>query len=124
MDSNPWAYIGIIILIATAGIILLSFLITLLMSGTSKRVVNKNVELFLQEIESKLPGKNCGECGCSNCRAYAEAVLNRDLACDKCPYGEEGLQEALEACADRFWKIAEDRAPVEKKRFWKKRNDS
>lgn len=123
MGTNPWTYIGITVLVAAACIIALSALISLTMSIFSKRTVNKTVDSFLWEIESKLPGRNCGECGCESCRVFAETVLNRDLAFDKCPYGAESLPEELEACADRFWKIAEDRAPVEKRRFWQRKDD-
>ena len=27
------------------------------------------------ELEQLLPGKNCGKCGCANCRAYAEQLV-------------------------------------------------
>ena len=70
-----------------------------------------------------LPGRNCGQCGCENCRNYAEALLNRDLDFDKCPYAAETSPEGLEACVERFWKIANDRAPVEKRRLWQRKDD-
>lgn len=123
MGSNPWTYIGIAVLAAAVCIIGLSAIITLIMSLFSNRTVNKTVEDHLRQIEKLLPGRNCGECGCENCRMYAEAALNRDLAFDKCPYGNEGLPEALEACVERFWKIANDRAPVDKRQFWQRKDD-
>lgn len=120
---NPWTFIGIAILIAFVAITGLAALISLTMSLVSRRTVNANVQAFLDEIEGKLPGKNCGECGCRDCALYAEAVLNRDLSCDKCPYLESVTPDDLEACADRFWKIAEDREPIKKRRFWQRRDD-
>lgn len=122
MGTNPWAYIGVAILVAFVAITGLAALISLAMSLVSRRTVNANVQTFLREIEGKLPGKNCGECGCCDCAQYAEAVLNRDLACDKCPYLGEVTPKDLETCADRFWKIA-DREPIKKRRFWNRRDD-
>ena len=120
---NPWTFILIAVVGGFVGITLLAALISLTMSAVSGRKVNKTVDNFLDELEGMLPGKNCGDCGCKNCRFYAEVLLNRDLAFDKCPHCAEDTPLALEACVDRFWKIADDRAPVEKRRFWQRRDD-
>ena len=120
MGNNPWTYIGVIVVIATVAILGLGALVTVLMSVMSKRTVEGTVKAFLKEIEGMLPGKNCGQCGCESCAQYAHAVLNRDLACDKCPYVEEGKPQTLEACADRFWEIAEYTEPPSKKWPWQK----
>ncbi|MBQ6840301.1 MAG: hypothetical protein IJO45_06380 [Oscillospiraceae bacterium] len=123
MGTNPWTFIAIAVFGGAAGIIALSALISLTMSFFSGRTVNKTVDHFLLKLEGKLPGRNCGECGCENCRVYAEALLNRDMDFDKCPYGNQSLPEELEGIVDDFWKIANDRAPVEKRRFWQRKDD-
>ena len=123
MGSNPWTYIGLAVLIGGASIIALSALISFTMALFSRQTVNKTVENYLQELEDMLPGRNCGECGCESCRIYAEALLNRDLDFNKCPYASATSPEALEACVERFWKIANDRAPVEKRRLWQRKDD-
>ena len=123
MGTNPWVYIGLAVLIGSVCIIALSALISLIMSLLSNRKVNDTVDKYLRELEGMLPGKNCGQCGCENCRLFAEAALNRDLEFDKCPCGSEQLPQALEECVERFWKIANDRAPVDKRRFWQRKDD-
>lgn len=123
MGTNPWTYIGFAVLIGAASIIALSALISFTMALFSRQTVNKTVENYLQEIEEMLPGRNCGECGCENCRIYAEALLNRDVDFNKCPYAAESAPQALEDCVERFWKIANDRAPVEKRRLWQRKDD-
>ena len=123
MGTNPWTFIGLAVLIGGASIIALSALISLTMSLFSGKIVTKTVEDYLQKIEGELPGRNCGQCGCDNCRIYAEALINRDLDFDKCPYAAESAPEAMEAAVDGFWKIASDRAPVEKRWFWQRKDD-
>ena len=121
MGNNPWAYIGVIILIATVAILAMAALIAIVMSAVSKRTVAGTVNAFLKELTGMLPGKDCGQCGCESCNAYAHGVLNREVACDKCPYVQEGTAQALEACADRFWEIAEYTEPPSKKWPWQRK---
>lgn len=123
MGTNPWTYIGVAVLIAFVSITALAALISVIMAVVSNRTVNTNVQTFLREIEGMLPGKNCGKCGCKDCAGYAKAVLNREMDCDRCPLATEDAPKALEACADRFWKIAEDREPIKKRSFWRRRDD-
>lgn len=117
MGSNPWPYIGVIILVAAGAIILLSAVISFVVLALSRKAAVKVVDKHVRGIEKQLPGKNCGQCGCETCEAYAEAVLYRDVR-TPCPYCDEEKSKELEACADAFWKLTEDPTPPKKKRSW------
>lgn len=68
--------IGIIILTLSAFII--SILIVILDS-----TLKKNDEL-IDEIEKRLPGYNCGGCGCGSCRGMATCILKDPDIYKKC----------------------------------------
>lgn len=38
----------------------------------------------IDEVEAMLPSANCGACGCAGCRAFAEKVVNAEIAPGKC----------------------------------------
>lgn len=38
----------------------------------------------IDEVESMLPGANCGACGCAGCRAFAEKAVHGQIAPGKC----------------------------------------
>ena len=118
MGNNPWSYIGVLILVGAGGIILLSLLSSFVIALASGRHADKTVQTTLKAMEKKLPGKNCGSCGCQSCGDYAAAVLNRD-AVTPCPYCTEETSKDLEAMTDRFWKEAESQ-PAELPKGWKK----
>ena len=107
------------ILAVTAFIILVSLFIGLLVSVAAKKFAEKTVGDFAEEMEKKLPGRNCGDCGYATCQAYAEAVLVCEATEIACPHGAPELPDALNECVARFQEIAKDPTPIKKKtRFW------
>jgi len=42
-----------------------------------------------------LPQVNCGACGCSGCRAFAEAVVKGDVSVNGCPVGGEEVANQI-----------------------------
>jgi len=56
----------------------------------ARRFLHVSEDPRVKEIESILPGINCGACGFSGCRGYAEALLEKGVKADCCaPGGEE-----------------------------------
>ncbi len=49
----------------------------------------------LAQVESLLPGVNCGGCGFAGCSAYARAILSGEAEAGGCPVGGEELQVKL-----------------------------
>lgn len=116
MGSNPWTYIGVMILIVAGGIVLLSVLSSLLISVASVRHADKVTKDTVKQLEKLLPGKNCGECGCSSCGEYAGLCLNRE-AVTPCPYCTQ--QTDMEKLIDDFWAKTETDEP-ELPKGWRK----
>ncbi|MCG7955043.1 MAG: RnfABCDGE type electron transport complex subunit B, partial [Candidatus Thiodiazotropha endolucinida] len=48
-----------------------------------------------EEIESLLPGSQCGQCGYPGCSPAAEAVANGEAPVTMCPPGGKALAESL-----------------------------
>ena len=71
---NPWLMILIVVLAVVAFIILLSTLSSVLINGLAHGFADKTRKKYTQLLENELPGKNCGDCGCENCRMYAAAI--------------------------------------------------
>ena len=40
----------------------------------------------INEITKYLPGFNCGACGYKRCDLFAEALLNKDVKLEDCPF--------------------------------------
>ena len=63
----------------------------------------------IDEVESKLPGANCGGCGFAGCRGMAEALVkNDDISALYCPVGGGDVMKAI---ADYLGKAAPEREP-------------
>lgn len=50
----------------------------------------------INQVDTMLPGANCGACGVPGCRAFAESVVNSGVSPGKCTVSK---QEALESIA-------------------------
>ncbi len=80
-----------IISLLTMGGIGLLFAIVLLLAY-KKLAVEEDPRI--KEIESLLPGANCGACGYPGCAAYAEAIVLEGVPFDKCaPGGAEVVEK-------------------------------
>lgn len=49
----------------------------------------------IQEVSEILPQANCGACGYSGCRAFAEAVVKGDIAANGCPVGGKDVAQQI-----------------------------
>lgn len=73
------------------------------------------MEQATQEVLSRLPGKDCGQCGFKTCAALAEFVRNHPEALSRCVYLESGTARAAPPSApdlrdeDITWKDILDR---------------
>lgn len=64
--------IGILILT------LIAFVFSIVLVNIDKNIDNKD------EIKEKLPGYNCGACGCGTCEGLAEVIKENPEAYKKC----------------------------------------
>jgi electron transport complex protein RnfB len=53
------------------------------------------VDTLADRIDALLPQTQCARCGYPDCRAYAEAVANRETGFNRCPPGGEATLSAL-----------------------------
>lgn len=51
----------------------------------------------IEEVSEMLPQANCGACGFSGCRAFAEAVVKGETAANGCPVGGEDVANRIAA---------------------------
>ena len=67
--------------------------------ATVLAVANRKLYVFvdprISEIESMLPGNNCGACGQPGCLAFSELVVAGDLAPGSCTPSSEESREAI-----------------------------
>jgi len=61
----------------------------------SDRLLPNDADAAVERIERVLPRIQCGQCGYSGCRPYAEALLNGTAAINLCPPGGEATVRAL-----------------------------
>ena len=116
MGTNPWTYIFLFAFGLLAAAVFFSFLSAWLVGIYATRYSKKLLGRLTKEIEDKLPGKNCGACGCENCQAFADALLHRDLTEKKCPYASETLEAEVDEIVARLNKLLEDPTPPKERR--------
>jgi RnfABCDGE-type electron transport complex B subunit len=62
-------------------------------------VANKRLYVFedprIDQVDSSLPGANCGACGLPGCRAFAEAVVEGTITPGKCTVATEENREII-----------------------------
>ena len=116
MGTNPWTYIFLFTIILLVGVMVLSWIASLLIGFFAAKYSKKILGQFTKEIEEKLPGKNCGECGCENCSVFADALLHRELSEKKCPYASETLEADVDEIVARLQKLLEDPTPPKRRR--------
>lgn len=100
-----WGYIGIVTVVTAAFIIVLALVSNLLTAWAAKRFADKTLERKKKEIETLLPGKDCGGCGYETCEEYARAILYQQEDCGLCTNAEEGLSEKLEGRMEELYKM-------------------
>ena len=102
-----WGTILIVVVVAAAVIMTLSFLATLLIARFAHGYSEKVREQYLCKIREMLPGENCGGCGCETCAQYAYCVFYGKADTDRCVKGDSELSAKLEQCVEEFQKILE-----------------
>jgi electron transport complex protein RnfB len=63
--------------------------------GVADRIFKVEVNPFIAEVESMMPGSNCGQCGFPGCAAAARAIAEGEAAVTCCPPGGKNLAAAL-----------------------------
>ncbi len=84
-----------IILIMAGGTMLLLAVGATTVLGWANRAFHVEVDPRIDRVLAALPGANCGGCGYVGCGPYAEAVVERGEAVDKCPVGGASVAEAV-----------------------------
>jgi len=102
-----WGTILIVVVVAAALIMTLSFLATLLIARFARGYSEKVRKQYLRKIQDMLPGENCGGCGCETCAQYAHCVFYGKADTDRCVKGDLELSSKLEQCVAEFQKILE-----------------
>ena len=116
MGTNPWTYIFLFVIVGLAGVMLLAYLASAIITRAAASYSEKTLDRFTKEIEDKLPGKNCGECGCENCNFFADALLRRELSVQKCPYASETLEPEVDEIIARLQALMDDPTPPKARR--------
>ena len=81
-------------MIAIVMLALLGFALGYALGVAAKRFKVESDPL-VEEINSLLPGTNCGQCGFAGCPAAAEKLVKGECTVDFCPPGGKALAEAL-----------------------------
>ena len=68
-----------------------------LLLGIAAKYLKVESSPILDEVESLLPGSQCGQCGFPGCRPAAEALVEGNVAATICPPGGSALAEQLAA---------------------------
>lgn len=106
-----WVYILILIVGVAAFILIMTVLSNLVITWAASRYSSKTLNTTIAELETLLPGKNCGACGCESCTEYAQAVFRLQKDTDCCVEGDPELSQKLNAVMDKFQKQLEDDTP-------------
>lgn len=102
---NVWGYLIIGIVVLSAFIIVLTLLYNAGMMYFASKFARDTIDKHIKLLEKELPGKNCGQCGCESCIAYAHAVFTCHKEADLCTPGGPEVTEKLKAHMDSFEKI-------------------
>lgn len=123
MGENPLLYVFLFIVILFAIILAISVLTGLLVAFFAGRQVDKNTNRFQGQIRALLPDRDCGECGCESCDAYARAVLYGNASESACPYGSEEMPTQIVQQVNAFLSLMDDPTPPKprKKGFFHKK---
>lgn len=85
-----WVVIGL-----AAGTMLVLALAMSFVLGWANQAFHVEVDPKIVEVDTALPGANCGGCGYVGCAEYAEAVVLQGEAVTKCPVGGASTAAAL-----------------------------
>jgi electron transport complex protein RnfB len=83
------SFLVAVLVFAILGLVLGSVL------GWSQRAFHVEGDPLVDELESMLPGGQCGQCGEVGCRPAAEAMVKGSLTPDQCPPGGRSLAKSI-----------------------------
>ncbi len=115
MWDNPWTYIVLSVAGAMALILGCSALIGATVGAAARSFAGKTAERTTQGIAKHLPGTDCGECGCENCKAFAGRLLYGDPL-EACCHLSEEQRQGVKTCLADFHKLLEDPTPPKKRK--------
>ena len=84
------------VLSAIVSLTLLGLFLGLLL-GIAGKYLKVESSPIVDELESLLPGSQCGQCGFPGCRPAAEALVNGLAPATLCPPGGSALAEQIAA---------------------------
>lgn len=84
-----------ILIIASAVIMLVLAIVMALVLGWAKDAFHVEVDPRVEKIDQALPGANCGACGYAGCMEYAEAVVAGEAAVTLCTVGGADVAAAV-----------------------------
>lgn len=121
MNSNPWVYIIVTVLITSAIIIGLAILVDLTVAFSAHKYSGKMLAEYRERVRALLPGKDCGQCGYPNCTQCAEAMLRKIADSDRCPYTDKRFSGKLDEITEKLQKMMEDPTPPKKSRLHRRK---
>lgn len=107
MRENPWLYILLLIVLAVLVIMGLSLLVSLTVSAAARVYSGKTRDAYQKKIIALLPCDDCGQCGFSGCREFAEEVLFREEKPGRCPRISETARGEMAATVAALMKQME-----------------
>lgn len=116
---NVWGYLIIGIIVVAAFIILLTVLYNAGMMYFAAKFARDTIDKQLKRLNKELPGKDCGQCGCESCMAYAHAVFTCHKEADLCVPGGEKVAKKLKAHMDSFDKLLRSEQERKEKDWFK-----
>jgi Na+-translocating ferredoxin:NAD+ oxidoreductase RNF subunit RnfB len=99
-------------LIASISILGLLGLIAGTLLATASKIFAVKTDPRIEQVESLLPGSNCGACGYAGCRAYAEALIGGTDPTLCKPGGEETVKQIAEIVGIKEFEITKEKAII------------
>ena len=111
---NPILWAVIFGVAAVAIILFFTLLMSVCVTIAGSRYGEKLQKCYQKEILGLLPGKDCGQCGCTTCNGYARGVMFGVEAETSCPYVSEEVAQEMLALVKDLQKQMEDPKPIKK----------
>ena len=109
-----WQFVILAALFFTVFFLGTAWLVVTIVATIGRRHAEKLQHECVEKICKLLPGKNCGECGCENCEAYAREVFYGRLDEDRCTRGKENLPDNIKEVVGSFMTFLESGESIEK----------
>lgn len=94
---NTWLIIILLVLLVAALIVGLAFLVSVVLLRAGKKTWQKWEKQDAEEIERLLPRTNCGVCGFSTCRDFAQSAARGRCLSARCGELDEQREAEINA---------------------------